>query len=163
MMTLRDSLVLIGESINDSVPSTKKRYDAGDIDGLKALVQSQDTAGAAYIDVNVGARSGDFLAEMVRLGIRLKAVGAQLVLLDPAVNTLTSEAVFDLLAGMGELEHHRLGDRLPYGFAISEDLVKIAERLNTEAIPARRGEKWSRRSVREVVDGAVTSRWDVLA
>ncbi len=66
MTTLRDELTLIGESINDSVPSTKKLYDANDIDGLKALAQSQDEAGAAYIDVNVGSRDGDFLAEMVR-------------------------------------------------------------------------------------------------
>ena len=59
-------LTIIGESINDSVPSTKKFFDANDIEGLKALAKSQDLGGAGYIDVNVGPRSGDFLAEMVR-------------------------------------------------------------------------------------------------
>ena len=59
-------LSIIGESINDSVPSTKKLFDANDIEGLKALAKSQDEGGAAYIDVNVGPRSGDFLAEMIR-------------------------------------------------------------------------------------------------
>jgi cobalamin-dependent methionine synthase I len=59
-------LTIIGESINDSVPSTKKLFDANDIEGLKALAKSQDEGGAAYIDVNVGQRSGEFLAEMVR-------------------------------------------------------------------------------------------------
>ncbi len=60
------SLTIIGESINDSVPSTKKLFDANDIEGLKNLAKSQDQGGAAYIDVNVGQRSPDFLAEMVR-------------------------------------------------------------------------------------------------
>ncbi len=66
MTTLRDALTLIGESINDSVPSTNKLYAAGDIEGIKALAQKQDEAGAAYIDVNVGSRDAAFLAEMVR-------------------------------------------------------------------------------------------------
>ena len=59
-------LTIIGESINDSVPSTKKLYEANDIAGLKELAKSQDEGGAAYIDVNVGPRSPEFLAEMVR-------------------------------------------------------------------------------------------------
>jgi len=59
-------LTIIGESINDSVPSTKTLFEAKDIAGLKALAKSQDESGAAYIDVNVGPRSAAFLAEMVR-------------------------------------------------------------------------------------------------
>jgi len=59
-------LTIIGESINDSVPSTKKLYEASDLAGLKELARSQDEGGAAYIDVNVGKRPPEFLAEMVR-------------------------------------------------------------------------------------------------
>jgi len=59
-------LTIIGESINDSVPSTHKLYEANDIAGLKELARSQDLGGATYIDVNVGSRSPEFLAEMVR-------------------------------------------------------------------------------------------------
>ena len=59
-------LTIIGESINDSVPSTHKFFEANDLVGLKELAVAQDLAGAGYIDVNVGARSGEFLAEMVR-------------------------------------------------------------------------------------------------
>jgi len=58
-------LTIIGESINDSVPSTKKLFDAGDTAGLLELARSQDAGGAAYIDVNVGPRSAEFMAEMV--------------------------------------------------------------------------------------------------
>lgn len=59
------NLTIIGESINDSVPSTNKLFEANDIAGLKELAILQDNRGAGYIDVNVGSRSGDFLAEMV--------------------------------------------------------------------------------------------------
>lgn len=60
------SLTIIGESINDSVPSTKKIFDAGDIPGILELARSQDQGGAGYIDVNVGARSPEFMADLVR-------------------------------------------------------------------------------------------------
>ncbi|MCX6945930.1 MAG: dihydropteroate synthase [Verrucomicrobiota bacterium] len=60
------NLTIIGESINDSVPSTNKLFEANDIAALKDLAASQDVGGAGYIDVNVGPRSADFLAEMVR-------------------------------------------------------------------------------------------------
>ena len=59
-------LTIIGESINDSVPSTHKLFEANDIAGLKELARSQDAGGATYIDVNVGKRSPEFLAELVR-------------------------------------------------------------------------------------------------
>jgi 5-methyltetrahydrofolate--homocysteine methyltransferase len=59
-------LRLIGESLNDSVPATHKLYEAGDLDGLKALARAQDEQGADYIDLNVGTRPAAFLADMVR-------------------------------------------------------------------------------------------------
>lgn len=59
-------LKIIGETINDSVPSTKKLFDSGDIAGLLELAKMQDEKGAAYIDVNVGPRSPDFMADMVK-------------------------------------------------------------------------------------------------
>ena len=60
------NLAIIGESINDSVPSTKKLFDAGDLAGIIELARSQDQGGAEYIDVNVGARTPEFMAELVR-------------------------------------------------------------------------------------------------
>lgn len=59
-------LTIIGESVNDSVPSTKKLFDDNDVPGLLALARSQDEKGASYIDVNVGARSPEFMADLVR-------------------------------------------------------------------------------------------------
>jgi 5-methyltetrahydrofolate--homocysteine methyltransferase len=60
-------LKIIGESINDSISSTRKLYDAGDPEGIKGLARAQDAAGAAFIDVNIGTRGPKFMAEMVRL------------------------------------------------------------------------------------------------
>lgn len=59
-------LTLIGETINDSVPSTHQLYEANDIEGIKELARMQDRGGAHYIDVNVGKRPPEFLAEIVR-------------------------------------------------------------------------------------------------
>jgi 5-methyltetrahydrofolate--homocysteine methyltransferase len=59
-------LTIIGESINDSVPSTNKLFAANDIAGIRELARSQDMGGAGYIDVNVGKRSPEFLADMIR-------------------------------------------------------------------------------------------------
>jgi cobalamin-dependent methionine synthase I len=57
---------IIGESINDSVPSTHQLFEAGDIDGIKELAVFQDEKGSAYIDINVGGKPAEFLAEVVR-------------------------------------------------------------------------------------------------
>ncbi len=60
------NISIIGESINDSVPSTHELFEAGDFDGVKELALFQEEKGAAYIDVNVGGRDAAFLAEMIR-------------------------------------------------------------------------------------------------
>ena len=61
-----EGLAIIAESINDSVPSTRKLFDAGDIEGILQLARFQDEKGAAYVDVNVGTRPAEFMAGMVR-------------------------------------------------------------------------------------------------
>ena len=61
-----EGLTIIGETINDSVPSTHKLFDADDIDGLLDLAKMQDEKGAAYIDVNIGPRSPEFMADLVK-------------------------------------------------------------------------------------------------
>ncbi len=63
-MAIQD-LTIIGESINDSVPSANKLFEANDIEGLLTLAKYQEEKGAAYIDVNVGRRSADFMAKII--------------------------------------------------------------------------------------------------
>ena len=59
-------LTIIGESINDSVPSTHTLFEKNDIAGIVEIAKSQAESGAAYIDVNVGLRSPGFMADMVK-------------------------------------------------------------------------------------------------
>jgi cobalamin-dependent methionine synthase I len=59
-------LTIVGESINDSVPSTHKLFEENNIEGIVELARVQAEKGAAYIDVNVGSRSPAFMAEVVR-------------------------------------------------------------------------------------------------
>jgi cobalamin-dependent methionine synthase I len=88
-------LTIIGESINDSVPSTKKFFDENDVAGLLELARSQDEKGAAYIDVNVGLRPPEFMADLVR---RIQSVTAKPLSIDtpdPAIARAGLEA-YDL-------------------------------------------------------------------
>lgn len=61
-----DGLKIIGESINDSVPSTHRLYEQNKLDEIVALAQFQDERGAAYIDVNIGPRAPDLMADLVK-------------------------------------------------------------------------------------------------
>ena len=87
-----EHLTIIGESINDSVPSTKKLFDANDLEAIKALARSQDEGGAAYIDVNVGARPADDLADVVRMVQSVTAKPLSIDSPDPAMVAAALEA-----------------------------------------------------------------------
>jgi len=59
-------LTIIGESINDSVPSTHALFEENNIEGIVELAKFQAEKGAEYIDVNVGLRSPEFMADVVK-------------------------------------------------------------------------------------------------
>ena len=59
-------LTIIGESINDSVPSTHELFEKNDIPGIIELAKSQADSGAVYIDVNVGLHPPGFMADIVK-------------------------------------------------------------------------------------------------
>ncbi|MDR1384164.1 MAG: dihydropteroate synthase [Planctomycetaceae bacterium] len=66
MPVFASKVSLIGESINDSVPSTKSLLDADDIAGIQNLAKSQDEGGADYIDVNIGLRPKEWMTKLVK-------------------------------------------------------------------------------------------------
>ena len=102
-------LTIIGESVNDSVPSTKLLFDAEDVPGLLALARSQDEKGAAYIDVNVGARSPEFMADLVG---RIQSVTAKPLSIDTPDPALAE-------AGLRAYDPARAGGRKPILNSIS--------------------------------------------
>ena len=104
-----DGLTIIGESINDSVPSTKKLFDAGDMDGILRLAQQQDENGAGYLDVNVGLRSPEFMAEMV---IKIQQVTTKPLSIDSPDDAIVK-------AGLEAYDLDRAGGRAPLLNSIS--------------------------------------------
>ncbi len=112
-----DGLCLIGESINDSVPSTAKLFEANDLDGLMALVKKQDERGAAYIDVNVGRRPAEFMARMVKM---IQEVTAKPLSIDTPDYDIAK-------AGLEAYDRERTGGRIPVFNSISPLRLKIFE------------------------------------
>ncbi|MGD0654145.1 MAG: dihydropteroate synthase [Thermoguttaceae bacterium] len=114
-------LTIIGESINDSVPSTKKLFEAGDIDGILELARTQDEGGAAYIDVNVGPRSAEFMAEIVG---KIQSVTAKPLSIDTPDPAIAK-------AGLEAYDMNRAGGKKPILNSVSAlrtkmfDLYKI--------------------------------------
>lgn len=115
------NLTIIGESINDSVPSTHKLFEANDLAGLKELAVSQDTGGAGYIDVNVGPRPAAFLADMVR---EVQGVTTKPISIDTPDPVMAE-------AGLKAYDRARAGGRIPVLNSIAQtrrqmfELVKI--------------------------------------
>jgi 5-methyltetrahydrofolate--homocysteine methyltransferase len=102
-------LTIIGESVNDSVPSTKKLFDENDVPGLLELARSQDEKGAAWIDVNVGPREPAFMAELVR---RIQSVTAKPLSIDTPDPAIAE-------AGLRAYDPGRAGGRKPVLNSIS--------------------------------------------
>ena len=104
-----EGLAVIAESINDSVPSTKKLFDAGDTDGILQLARFQDEKGAAYVDVNVGTRPAEFMAEMVKTIQQVTARPLAIDTPDPEIAE----------AGLAAYDPDRAGGRKPILNSIS--------------------------------------------
>lgn len=103
-------LTIIGESINDSVPSTHTLFEENNIDGIVDLAKSQAEKGAAYIDVNVGPRSPGFMADVVK---RIQ----ERVSLPLSIDTPDPEIA---AAGLEAYNPERAGNRKPVLNSISE-------------------------------------------
>jgi len=110
-------LAIIGESINNSVPSTRALFEANDIAGILSLAKTQDEKGAAYIDVNVGRRPPEFMAELIR---RIQGVTAKPLSIDtPDYETAA--------AGLRAYDPDRAGGQWPILNSISPLRVNLFE------------------------------------
>jgi len=68
-MTDAFSLQIIGERINPGFRSTKALFDHSDFAGIQALAVKQAQAGAAYLNINAGARAltdREFMVSIIR-------------------------------------------------------------------------------------------------
>jgi cobalamin-dependent methionine synthase I len=106
-------LTIIGESINDSVPSTHVLFEENNLDGIVELARQQAEKGAAYIDVNVGLRSPGFMATVVR---RIQEHIARPLSIDTPDAAIAE-------AGLEAYSAERAGNRKPILNSISEARV----------------------------------------
>ena len=113
-MSIED-LIIIGESINDSIPSTHAMFEDEDLEGIVDLAVSQAEKGAQYIDVNVGRRSPAFMAEVV------KKVQER-VQLPLSIDTPDPELAE---AGLDAYDSDRAGNRVPILNSISEARLEM--------------------------------------
>ncbi len=112
-----EGLSIIGETINDSVPSTKALFSANDLSGLKALARKQDEEGGVYIDVNVGARSPGFMADMIR---EIQSVTAKPLSIDTPDPEIAA-------AGLEAYDMERAGGKRPILNSISAMRAEMFE------------------------------------
>ena len=108
-------LTIIGESINDSVPSTHVLFEENNLDGIVELAREQATKGAAYIDVNVGPRSPEFMATVIRKIQEHIPFPLSIDTPDPAIAA----------AALEEYDAERAGNRIPILNSISEARMKM--------------------------------------
>jgi cobalamin-dependent methionine synthase I len=108
-------LTIIGESINDSVPSTHALFEKNDIAGIVELAKSQAGSGAAYIDVNVGLRSPGFMADIVKKIQEHLAVPLSIDTPDPEIAA----------AGLEAYNPERAGNKKPILNSISQARLQM--------------------------------------
>lgn len=103
------TLTIIGESINDSVPATHRLFEAGDLAALGNLAKTQAEKGAAYLDVNIGRRSPALMAELVQAIQRVTAKPLAIDSPDPEIAA----------AGLKAYDPDRAGGQMPILNSIS--------------------------------------------
>lgn len=108
-------LRIIGESINDSVPSTHALFEANDLDGVVEIARTQAERGAAYIDVNVGLNSPAFMADTVKAIQKHIHIPLSIDTPDPAI----------AMAGLEAYDIDLAGNKIPILNSISEARLEM--------------------------------------
>ena len=108
-------LTLIAESINDSVPSTHTLFEENNIDGIIELAKFQAERGADYVDVNVGLRCPEFMAEIIKQIQKHITLPLSIDTPDPAIAA----------AGLTAYNPKRAGNRKPILNSISAARLKM--------------------------------------
>ena len=108
-------LTIIGESINDSVPSTHALFEANDLAGIVEVARFQAEKGARYIDVNVGLNTPGFMADVVRAIQKHIDLPLSIDTPDPAIAQ----------AGLEAYDPGRAGNQIPILNSISEARLEM--------------------------------------
>jgi cobalamin-dependent methionine synthase I len=115
-------LTIIGESINDSVPSTHTLFEENNVGGIVDLARVQAEKGAAYIDVNVGSRSPGLMVEVVK---KIQ----ECISLPLSIDTPDLEIA---AAGLEAYNAERAGNQKPILNSISEARLELFDLYATQ-------------------------------
>ncbi len=115
-------LTLIGESINDSVPSTHTLFEEQNIDGIVELARLQAASGAAYVDVNIGPRAPGLMADVIRRIQERISAPLSIDTPDPAIAA----------AGLEAYDPGRAGGKIPVLNSISEARREMFDLYSTQ-------------------------------
>ncbi|MCP4727160.1 MAG: dihydropteroate synthase [bacterium] len=118
------NLRIIAEKINDSVPGTHKLFEADDFEGIVNLAIVQANEGAAYIDVNIGPRSPELMAKLVR---RIQEVVSVPLCIDSPDFEIQK-------AGLEAYDREKAGGQMPLLNSISELRMEFIELAKIEEV-----------------------------
>ena len=133
----RFDLQIIGERINPGFKSTKALFDNEDFEGIQALARRQADAGAAWLNVNAGARAltdAGFMATVIReiqdavdvpLSIDVPSVEVQRVCLE----TYDPQRAGGKLPILNSITEHRWELMDLYRFRPFKVIVMASERM----------------------------------
>jgi len=113
-------LTIIGETINDSVPSTHALFEENNLAGIVELAGAQAASGAAYVDVNVGPRSPGFMADVIR------KIQEQV----PTPLSIDTPDIAIAAAALDAYDTRRAGGKVPILNSVSEGRLEMFDLYN---------------------------------
>ncbi len=152
-------MILVGEKLNSSIPSTLNAMQSNDTEQLTALIKAQSEAGADYLDINTAMCTGkelEMMIKIIELSVQHSVCGIMIDTSNPAVmekaltaagkrnvilNSLTITDRFDEVSDLAlkyncSLVALPIAERMPHSL---EDRCKnidtIIEKLRQKGIP----------------------------
>jgi len=112
-----EGLKIIGETINDSVPHTRKLFQENNLHGIVELAIIQGKMGASYIDVNIGHGNPKLMAQLVKLIQEHFSIPLSIDSPDPAI----------LKAGLEAYDPSKANGKIALVNSIAETRIEILD------------------------------------